>query len=87
MPQTSDLLSLIQKTPDVCGGDACIRKTRIMVWLLVSMKKRDKTDEEFFYDYPDLTSEDLAAAWEYYRLHPQEIEDAITANDGEHDED
>jgi hypothetical protein len=24
----------ITKTPDVCGGDACIAKTRIPVWLL-----------------------------------------------------
>src|SRR6516164_3303067 len=27
--------SWVQKTPDVCGGDACIRRTRIPVWLLV----------------------------------------------------
>ncbi len=26
---------IIQKTPNVCGGDACIRNTRIRVWLIV----------------------------------------------------
>ncbi len=26
----------IQKTPGVCGGDACIRETRIPVWVLVN---------------------------------------------------
>ncbi|MBY0527748.1 MAG: DUF433 domain-containing protein [Gemmataceae bacterium] len=24
--------SWVQKTPNVCGGDACIRNTRITVW-------------------------------------------------------
>src|SRR5712692_2863160 len=27
--------SWIQKTPDICGGDACIRNTRLPVWSLV----------------------------------------------------
>ena len=26
----------IQKTPGLCGGDACIRQTRIPVWVLVN---------------------------------------------------
>lgn len=79
--------SFIKKTPSVCGGDACIRNTRIMVWLLVAMKKDGMTEERILEGYPDLTTEDLAAAWEYHRKNPQEIEEAITANDGEHDED
>ncbi len=36
---------LIQKTPGVCGGDACIRNTRIMVWLLVSLKRQGASDD------------------------------------------
>ena len=30
--------SWIQKTPDVIGGDACIRNTRIAVWMLVDAR-------------------------------------------------
>jgi hypothetical protein len=30
----------ITKTPDVCGGDACIAKTRIPVWLLRKFSPR-----------------------------------------------
>jgi len=26
----------IEKTPGLCGGDACIRQTRIPVWVLVN---------------------------------------------------
>ena len=29
----------IQKTPGVCGGDACIRQTRIPVWVLVNARR------------------------------------------------
>ena len=71
---------LVRKTPAVCGGDACIRKTRIMVWLLVSFKKAGVTEPELFWNYPSLTPADLAAAWDYYRLNPQEIDKAIRAN-------
>src|ERR1700730_18006431 len=53
--------TLIQKTPDVCGGDACIRNSRIMVWLLVSWKKGGWTDQDFFNNYDSLTFEDLNA--------------------------
>src|SRR5437899_307551 len=36
----------IQKMPDVIGGDACIGKTRIAVWMLVQPRKLGMTDEE-----------------------------------------
>ena len=75
----------IRKTPDVCGGDACIRETRIMVWLLVAFKRQGMTDAELVENYPGLTDDDLAAAWEYARLHPAEIEEAITANERDED--
>ncbi len=78
---------LIRKTPGVCGGDACIRKTRIMVWLLVSLKQQGMTDAELLHSYPTLAEEDLEAAWEYNGQHPQEIAEAIEANDGDHDDD
>jgi uncharacterized protein (DUF433 family) len=70
---------LIRKTPGVCGGDACIRRTRIAVWLLVSLKKQGVSEPEFLAAYPGLSNQDLEAAWEYYRLHPQEIEEAIAS--------
>ena len=72
--------ALIQKTPDVCGGDACIRNSRIMVWLLVAFKKGGWTDQNFFDNYESLTAEDLAAAWEYYRRYPEEIDEAMRLN-------
>jgi uncharacterized protein (DUF433 family) len=69
--------SRITSTPDVCGGDACIRDTRIMVWLLVFFRRRGRSDAELLADYPSLIQDDLDAAWDYYRRNPTEIEQAI----------
>lgn len=76
---------LIRKTPGVCGGDACVGNTRIMIWLLVSLKLQGMTDDELLAGYPTLTPEGLAGAWEYYRQHPDEIEEAIRRNHEESD--
>src|SRR5437764_9443175 len=76
---------LIRKTPGVCGGDACIRETRIMVWLLVALKRQGLTDATLLENYPGLTGRDLEAAWEYARLHPEEIEEAIAADERDED--
>jgi uncharacterized protein (DUF433 family) len=72
--------SWVQKTPDVCGGDACIRNTRITVNGLVEWRKLGLSDERILEITEGLTSEDLAAAWEYYRLHPAEIDEEIRFN-------
>jgi uncharacterized protein (DUF433 family) len=75
--------SEIKKTLGVCGGDACIRDTRIPVWTLIILKKSGRTDAELLADYPSLASADLDAAWAYYREHSTEIEDAIASQERE----
>ena len=72
---------LIQKTPGVMGGEACIRRTRISVWILVGYRKLGMTDAELLESYPGLTQRDLDAAWSYYREHESEIEEAIRQNE------
>jgi uncharacterized protein (DUF433 family) len=72
----------IQKTPGVVGGDACIGKTRIAVWMLVNAHKLGMTDDEIRTRYdPPLNQADLDAAWEYYRQNREEIEQAIRENE------
>jgi uncharacterized protein (DUF433 family)/antitoxin component of MazEF toxin-antitoxin module len=68
---------LIEKTPNVCGGDARIADTRIPIWLLVLKRQRGQSDAAVLHSYPTLTQATLDAAWEYYREHPVEIEQAI----------
>ena len=64
----------IMHTPGLCGGRACIRMTRIPVWLLVSFRRQGADDAELLYNYPSLTAADLAAAWDYHSRHMDEIE-------------
>src|SRR4051794_26845027 len=67
----------IQKTPGVCGGDACVGNTRIPVWTLVEFKRLGRTDDELLADFPSLSRTGVLAAWDYARSHPDEIEEAI----------
>jgi uncharacterized protein (DUF433 family) len=74
----------ITKQADRCGGDACIRDTRIPVWVLVGYRRLGSSDAEILQAYPALQPADLEAAWEYSRTHADEIDKAIRENeDGE----
>jgi uncharacterized protein (DUF433 family) len=75
--------SWVQKTPDLCGGRACIRNTRITVWGLVNSRRLGAADEQILENIVGLTPEDLQAAWDYYREHPTEIDDDIRANEAD----
>lgn len=71
----------IEKTPGVCGGDACIAGTRIPVWLLVGYR-RDRADNAHILEgYPQLTETDLENAWAYAAQYPDEIETALKRNE------
>ena len=67
----------ISKMPGVMGGDACIRQTRIPVWLLVSLRRQGATEADLLEDYPDLTAKDLTNAWLYAEVYADEIETAM----------
>lgn len=74
----------ISKTPDRCGGDACIRNSRIPVWVLVNYRRLGGSDADLLRDYPSLTLTDLETAWRYSAANAEEIERAIRENeDGE----
>ena len=70
----------ITKTPGVCGGDACIERTRIPVWLLVNARRLGISEGQLLYDYPTLSATDLVNAWVYANAYPEEIETAIREN-------
>lgn len=71
---------LLRKTPDVVGGAACIRRSRIAVYDLVEWRQLGRTDVDLLNDYPTLTQEDLNAAWAYYADHRDEIDTEIRLN-------
>ena len=71
----------IESTPDICGGEPCIVRTRIPVWLLVQSKREGMSEAEILRNYPTLRAEDLTNAWSYERLHREEIDRQITENE------
>jgi uncharacterized protein (DUF433 family) len=75
----------IKSTPGVCGGDPCIRNTRIPVHGLVELKQLGCDDAKLFDAYPTLTQSDLDNAWEYARAHPKEIQRKIAENNADED--
>jgi uncharacterized protein (DUF433 family) len=78
---TTTKKSWVQKTPNVCGGDACIRNTRVTVHGLVHYRQLGLSDERILEAIQGLTRDDLAAAWDYYARHAAEIETAIRLNE------
>ena len=72
---------LIGRTFNVCGGEPCIRKTRIPVWLLVQLRKLGMSDPDILIAYPSLFPSDLLNAWSYYRANQAEIDRQIVENE------
>ncbi|MEZ4527377.1 MAG: DUF433 domain-containing protein [Desulfobacterales bacterium] len=71
----------IESSPEICGGEPCIVRTRIPVWLLVQAKKLGTSEADILKSYPTLRAEDLANAWAYYRLHREETDRQISENE------
>ena len=73
--------SWISKKPERCGGEACIRDSRISVWVLANYRRLGGSDADLLRDYPSLTPADLEAAWSYTAAHIEEIDNAIRQNE------
>ncbi len=71
----------IEATLDVCGGEPCIVRTRIPVWLLVRARELGSSEATLLQAYPTLRAEDLTNAWAYARAHPNEIQQQIRENE------
>jgi uncharacterized protein (DUF433 family) len=73
----------IESRPDVCGGEPCIVRTRIPVWLLEQARRLGTCEADLLKNYPTLRAEDLANAWAYVRSHRDEIDRHIQANESD----
>jgi uncharacterized protein (DUF433 family) len=66
--------------PDVCGGEPCIVRTRIPVWLLERARRLGVSERALLEAYPSLRAQDLANAWNYVRARSAEIDSQIADN-------
>jgi uncharacterized protein (DUF433 family) len=73
----------IEKTDGVMNGAACIRQTRIPVWMLEQARRLGTSEVDLLRNYPQLSAQDLANAWDYVNAHLAEIEEAIAANESD----
>lgn len=71
----------IDSRPDVCGGEPCIIRTRIPVWVLEQARRLGATDQSLLASYPTLRPEDLRNAWAYVSAHPPDIDVQIHRNE------
>ena len=56
------LLDRISIDPDICGGEPCIKGTRLRVALILDFLADGMTEAELLSDYPQLTHQDVMAA-------------------------
>jgi len=73
----------IESRPGVCGGEACIVRTRIPIWLLEQARRLGTSEADLLRAYPTLRAEDLANAWAYVRTHGEEISRQISGNEAD----
>ena len=71
----------IESRPDVCGGEPCIVRTRIPVWILEQARRLGTSEAELLRSYPTLRTEDILNAWAYAASHRDEIDEQIRENE------
>lgn len=71
----------IESTPGVSGGEPCIVRTRIPVWVLEQARRLGTSEADLLRSYPTLRAEDLTNAWAYIRAHREEIDRQILENE------
>ena len=71
----------IESRNGVCGGEPCITRTRIPVWVLEQARRLGVSEADILKSYPTLRAEDLTHAWAFVRSHRTEIETQIQENE------
>ena len=71
----------IDSRSGVCGGEPCIVRTRIPVWILEQSRRLGASEPVLLTSYPSLRAEDLVNARAFTRAHTAEIEAQILANE------
>jgi uncharacterized protein (DUF433 family) len=71
----------IDSHPAVCGGEPCIVRTRIPVWVLEQARRLGASEADLLRSYPTLRAADLVNAWSYVRNHREEIDQQVRDNE------
>ena len=71
----------IESRPDLAGGEPCVVRTRIPVWVLEQARRLGASEAELLAAYPTLRAEDVANAWAFAALHGDAIDRQIRDNE------
>lgn len=71
----------VESNPGVCGGEACVVRTRVPVWVLEQARRLGTSEADLLRSYPTLRAADLVNAWSYVRTHKDEIDRQILENE------
>jgi uncharacterized protein (DUF433 family) len=82
---STEIGTLLVRSPDVCGGRLRIDGTRMTVNQLVVWYKQGYTPEEIADQYPHLTLAQVYTALAYYHANQEEIEVDLAAEKIESD--
>ena len=83
---STEIGTLLVRSPDVCGGRLRINGTRVTVNQLVVWYKQGYTPEEITDQYPHLTLAQVYTALAYYHANREEIEAELAAEKLEADQ-
>ena len=78
---TASIFPGIEKTRGVCGGRACIVRTRIPVWSIIKWQTMGMSETKLLKNFPTLVKSDILAANLYYSLYQTDIDNDIAEND------
>jgi uncharacterized protein (DUF433 family) len=79
--QWSEPLLGIEISPDVCGGEPRVVRTRIPVWVLEQARRLGLSESDILRAYPTLRAAILVNAWAFVQQHRQAIDQQIAENE------
>ena len=71
----------IESTPDICGGEARIVRTRIPVWVIEQARRLGTSEADILRSFPTLRASDIVNALAYAISHQEEIDRNINENE------
>ncbi len=74
MATTTDIATLIVRSPETCGGRPCIAGTRVSVQQIAALHKEGLRPTDILSDYEFLSLAQIYAALAYYYANQAEIE-------------
>ena len=80
---STEIASLLVRSPDICGGRLRIDGTRITVNQMAAWYKEGSSPEEIANQYPHLTLAQIYSALAYYHANREEVDADLAAERAE----